>query len=55
MFPQNTLPADVQSNEEKNWLDFHGQETAGRLDLSAKKKEVTLCQEHPMMTIILCD
>ena len=38
MFPQNTLPADVQSNEEKNWLDFHGQETAGRLDLSAKKK-----------------
>ena len=39
MFPQNTLPADVQSNEEKSWLDFHGQETAkeGRLDLGAKK------------------
>ena len=38
MFPQNTLPADIQSNEEKNWLDFHGQETAkeGRLDLGAK-------------------
>ena len=57
MFPQNTLPADVQSSEE-NWLDFHGQETAkeGRSHLSAKKKkkEVSLFQERPMMTITIC-